>query len=73
MTTTTKEPTTTTTTTPSINKNTSSATTMEPTTKTSITSAALCAWQTPTVPYKPARSFDNTSPTMGSTNDIYKH
>jgi hypothetical protein len=38
---------------------------MEPATKTSSTTAALRAWQTTTAPYKPARSFDSTSPTMG--------
>jgi hypothetical protein len=48
------------------NKNTSSTTTTEPATTTSITTVATCTWQTTTVPYKPARSSDNTTPTMGS-------
>jgi hypothetical protein len=59
-----------TTTTPTNNKNTSSTTTMGPTTKTSITTVAMCTWQTATAPYKPAISSDNTTPTMGSTDDI---
>jgi hypothetical protein len=59
-----------TTTTPTNNKNTSSTTTMKPTTKTYITTVAMCTWKTTTVPYNPALSSDNTTPTMGSTDDI---
>jgi hypothetical protein len=59
-----------TTTTPNNNKNIASTTTMEPTTKTSITTVATCTWQTTTAPYNPARSSDNTTPTMGSTDDM---